>query len=214
MSVRSRISSAPTPEGPPNLCALMAIMSAWGRGSFPADCEQSAKTRPPCFRTTALKPSKGWITPVSLFTGCIATNESATSKGRRTPPPLVDAQPLRILRHAHYGVMLDCRGHNPPRFCSRESDGNGFACAAGENYMVMPAQRCSNPGPSVLECGTCRPAIGMRRRGIGPAFKCAQHCFPSLRQYGRGGGMIEIKTTGQGGVTHLLRNRIEFLYRS
>src|SRR3546814_1654817 len=98
--------------------------------------------------------------------------------------------------------MLDCRGHNPPRFCSRESDGNGFACAAGENYMVMPAQRCSNPGPSVLECGTCRPAIGMRRRGIGPAFKCAQHCFPSLRQYGRGGGMIEIKTTGQGGVTH------------
>src|SRR3546814_5904406 len=87
--------------------------------------------------------------------------------------------------------MLDCRGHNPPRFCSRESDGNGFACAAGENYMVMPAQRCSNPGPSVLECGTCRPAIGMRRRGIGPAFKCAQHCFPSLRQYGRGGGMIE-----------------------
>src|SRR3546814_20446715 len=79
--------------------------------------------------------------------------------------------------------------------------------------MVMPAQRCSNPGPGVLDCGTCRPAIGMRRRGIGPAFKCAQHCFPSLRQYGRGGGMIEIKTTGQGGVTHLLRNRIEFLYR-
>src|SRR3546814_3226832 len=61
----------------------MAIMSAWGRGSFPADCEQSAKTRPPCFRTTALNASKDWITPVSLFTCCIATNESATSKGRR-----------------------------------------------------------------------------------------------------------------------------------
>src|SRR3546814_19686889 len=80
---------------------------------------------------------------------------------------------------------------------SRESDGNGFACAAGENYMVMPAQRCSNPGPSVLECGTCRPAIGMRRRGIGPAFKCAPPCFPSLQQYGRGGGMTAIKKIGR-----------------
>jgi hypothetical protein len=45
-SPRSFVSKAPNPGGPPSLCADRMMMSASGKGNFPAPCEQSATSSP------------------------------------------------------------------------------------------------------------------------------------------------------------------------
>jgi hypothetical protein len=52
----------------PNLWALSAIMSAGGKGSFPADWAQSTKRKLPAASTASTICSIGWAIPVSELT--------------------------------------------------------------------------------------------------------------------------------------------------
>ena len=63
--------SAPTPCGPPSLCADRVNVSASNAristAILPADWIASTCSQPPAARTSTAASAIGWITPLSLF---------------------------------------------------------------------------------------------------------------------------------------------------
>ena len=93
----SRTMSAPTPFGPPNLCALTDTSCA-GRASSATSSQLTAWTASvcntawgACWASTSATSAKGWMTPLSLFTSMTDTNAvfsstaSASSSKSSTP---------------------------------------------------------------------------------------------------------------------------------
>ena len=145
---RSLTSRAPTPGGPPSLCAQTAMKSASGSGILPAPCAQSASSSEPASRIALAMRSSGWITPVSLFTCWIATSAGPSarmsSRARSVDQPiLADRQMTSIRRPSHGGTMamLGRAMGSPgnPRPARHNLD--GLARPGGEDDVMTPAER-------------------------------------------------------------------------
>ena len=167
MSSRPR-TSAPTPFGPPILCAESVSRSApsapISQAMRPAACTASTCRRPPAACTIAAASATGWITPVSLLASMSETSgrdrlaHSASRKRRK-----IDR------RRASTGMSsIASRGNRPPartegcsiadinsrsrgRFSSRGLDRRrqrqrvGFGAARGEDHVRRLARRQAAP---------------------------------------------------------------------
>ena len=195
---RSRTSSAPTPGGPPSLCADSAMKSASGNGALPALCAQSASSNDPAARIFAARRSSGWRMPVSLLTAWIATSagprastassaSSSISPSRPTGSS-IDPAPIACGHDGMFGRAMRPSGDaraapRPSRPPRSRRDVKMTSCrhpSASASVRALPRARPAPPGP--------RHAASWdwpTRRSRAPSPRAPAEELPSSR-HGRG----------------------------
>jgi len=89
--------------------------------------------------------------------------------------------------------MLDRRYQQPLGFRPAQDDVDRLGRAAGENDRPVQIERPADPRPRIFERSACQAALGVGRRGIGPAFQALSHRSARSGQQRCRRGMIEIE---------------------
>ena len=197
-------SNAPTPGGPPSLCADTAMKSASGSGSLPALCAQSASSSDPAARTRGASRSSGWMTP-GLVVDLLDRDQrrpsasTASSAASSIRPSRIDRNDSRARAHrARHDVMLGRADAPRPGTCARAAAISIASLAPlGEDDVMTPAERLGDRRARFLEQRRApRAPRHAANSGLAQRLERARHRRARFGQHRRGRGMVEIDAVG------------------